>query len=226
MKQCPKCGEIKPLTAFSINRVRKDGFCFQCKECSNIAKKAWYETNGERCRKYAKLYVMGHREQRRDYDRVNAKRVSETAKAWRLANAERQRKNVQNWNIAHPERRATNGETWRKNNPDRARLIVENRRARRDANGGMINVSEWQALLESHGKHCLCCGETKGLTLDHVIPLSRGGVHSISNAQPLCSRCNSTKGVKIGFDYRPYAFLWELSPNFIIKMPKQEVLVL
>lgn len=33
MKHCPRCGEMKPLAAFSKNRSRKDGVHSICKEC-------------------------------------------------------------------------------------------------------------------------------------------------------------------------------------------------
>ena len=41
---------------------------------------------------------------------------------------------------------------------------------------------------------CQYCGSTKNLTLDHVIPRSKGGKHSWDNVVTACERCNSRKG--------------------------------
>ncbi len=44
-------------------------------------------------------------------------------------------------------------------------------------------------------KHaCQYCGSTKKLTLDHVIPRSKGGKHSWDNVVIACEPCNSRKG--------------------------------
>lgn len=44
-------------------------------------------------------------------------------------------------------------------------------------------------------KHaCQYCGSTKKLTLDHVIPRSKGGNHTWDNVVIACERCNSRKG--------------------------------
>jgi 5-methylcytosine-specific restriction endonuclease McrA len=44
-------------------------------------------------------------------------------------------------------------------------------------------------------KHtCQYCGSTKQLTLDHVLPRSKGGKHSWDNVVIACERCNSLKG--------------------------------
>ena len=44
-------------------------------------------------------------------------------------------------------------------------------------------------------KHtCQYCGSTKQLTLDHIIPRSKGGKHTWDNVVIACERCNSRKG--------------------------------
>ena len=43
-------------------------------------------------------------------------------------------------------------------------------------------------------KHtCQYCGSMKHLTLDHVIPLSKGGKHSWDNVVTACESCNNSK---------------------------------
>lgn len=49
--------------------------------------------------------------------------------------------------------------------------------------------------------HCLACGSTGPLTVDHVIPLSKGGANTLKNLQPLCEACNQAKGTR-KVDYR------------------------
>lgn len=44
---------------------------------------------------------------------------------------------------------------------------------------------------------CQYCGETPGrqlLTVDHVVPRSRGGIHDWTNLVTACTRCNQKKG--------------------------------
>lgn len=44
-------------------------------------------------------------------------------------------------------------------------------------------------------KHtCQYCGSTKRLTIDHVIPRSKGGQHTWDNVVTACDHCNSHKG--------------------------------
>ncbi|ALG67164.1 HNH endonuclease [Beggiatoa leptomitoformis] len=44
-------------------------------------------------------------------------------------------------------------------------------------------------------KHtCQYCGSTKNLTIDHVIPRSKGGKHVWDNVVTACGRCNNRKG--------------------------------
>ncbi|MBF2028905.1 MAG: HNH endonuclease [Oscillatoriales cyanobacterium C42_A2020_001] len=47
---------------------------------------------------------------------------------------------------------------------------------------------------------CQYCGSTKRLTLDHVMPRSRGGSHTWDNVVAACERCNSRKGDRTPFE--------------------------
>ena len=48
-------------------------------------------------------------------------------------------------------------------------------------------------------KKCIYCGAEEKLTLEHILPQSRGGPDEPSNAVLVCGRCNSRKGSE-----RPY----------------------
>lgn len=75
---------------------------------------------------------------------------------------------------------------------------------------------EWEDLLKKFDYRCVRCGihaeATRDglLTVDHVVPLSRGGTGYIDNIQPLCRSCNSWKGTRT-VDYRDHPFQ-EASP--------------
>lgn len=65
---------------------------------------------------------------------------------------------------------------------------------------------------------CQYCGSTKNLTIDHVIPTSKGGDHKWNNVITACKKCNQEKSDLVEPDipdkfkkdlglYRPHAFL-------------------
>ena len=56
-------------------------------------------------------------------------------------------------------------------------------------------------ILKRDNYKCLCCGVNHNLTIDHIIPIHKGGKNELSNLQTLCKSCNSKKGIKI-IDYR------------------------
>lgn len=51
-------------------------------------------------------------------------------------------------------------------------------------------------LVLSVGR-CAYCGNTENLTIDHIIPYSKGGKHNISNFQCLCFKCNRKKSDRL-----------------------------
>ncbi len=51
-----------------------------------------------------------------------------------------------------------------------------------------------QNIFRRDGGQCQYCGTPEDLTLDHVLPKSRGGRTSWDNLATACKRCNSRKG--------------------------------
>ena len=74
---------------------------------------------------------------------------------------------------------------------------------------GNLGVTR-KRLLKRDGYECTYWGSKKNLTVDHIIPKSRGGPNSWSNLVTYCFRCNSIKdnktpeeaGMKLRF--KPY----------------------
>jgi 5-methylcytosine-specific restriction endonuclease McrA len=51
-----------------------------------------------------------------------------------------------------------------------------------------------QNIFKRDGHRCVYCGTHEDLTLDHVLPKSRGGRTSWDNLVSACKRCNARKG--------------------------------
>ena len=60
----------------------------------------------------------------------------------------------------------------------------------------LFTYDERTAILKSTGGKCACCGcklTTKTLTVEHIIPISRGGKNDMENLTALCETCNKDK---------------------------------
>lgn len=82
---------------------------------------------------------------------------------------------------------------WQKNSRNRSikRLKKES---------GLHTFGEWELLKKQYGYTCPCCKLSEPqikLTIDHIIPLCKGGVDLIDNIQPLCLKCNMKKHTKV-----------------------------
>ena len=120
--------------------------------------------------------------------------TEEERKAQRLA-AGRERMN--RWRLANPKRVKEYNRQYVEQNRDREK---ERRRRWRMGKIGAIDPCAPQAT-ESAVAHrfqlfnnaCAYCGGDGRLHLDHVVPLSRGGMHTPGNLVPACERCNHSK---------------------------------
>lgn len=67
------------------------------------------------------------------------------------------------------------------------------RRARKVNNGGSATAEELKMLPD----FCVYCFAKDNLTVDHIIPLVKGGAGSIENLTTACVKCNLSKGTKL-----------------------------
>ena len=56
----------------------------------------------------------------------------------------------------------------------------------------LFNRDMRKILIDENSK-CNYCGTTEKLTIDHIIPISKGGKNEKENVQILCSICNNKK---------------------------------
>lgn len=171
---CSKCGESKPETEeFFRRRGTKDrgGLRPDCRDCSIARDRAYYEANLERERARRAAYRARTREQAKVRDQAYAQ--TPAGKATR-------KRAVQKY-------RRTEG----------GRLVDIQRRQRRRAAlasvGADLTKPQWRKIVRWFGRECAYCGATGRLTQDHVVPLHRGGLHTLRNVVPACPSCNSRK---------------------------------
>lgn len=60
------------------------------------------------------------------------------------------------------------------------------------------------ALIERDGYGCVECGAQDNMTVDHIIPLSKGGTDKLDNLRFLCRGCNSKKNDTLDFSEIKY----------------------
>lgn len=180
-KVCSRCGETKSVDEFWKDSRSSDGLRSACIVCLKKSR------DNDR------------------YRRANRDRATKARSEGRWNTAWRTTKE---WHARHREQqrryRARNRNQYRKRNSVRMKVFRSNQRSE----NGSITVQEWQDLCERYGNVCLSCGTPAAetpegrLTIDHVKPVSEGGLGDIENLQPLCMSCNRNKGTRT-VDYRP-----------------------
>jgi 5-methylcytosine-specific restriction endonuclease McrA len=110
------------------------------------------------------------------------------------------------WANKYPEKRRALMKKYRSLHKD----IVNDRcrlRRKRLRKLGTVRYKEWLEIKKKYNNQCVFCGiseielknkKNQSLSIDHIIPISKGGKNTIDNIQPLCLICNIRKGNKIG----------------------------
>lgn len=67
---------------------------------------------------------------------------------------------------------------------------------KRRTDGDGLSRTTWLALLEAFGHRCCYCRVGGKMTIEHLTPVSRGGLNEIGNLAPACGPCNGKKKAK------------------------------
>jgi 5-methylcytosine-specific restriction endonuclease McrA len=152
-----------------------------CKQCTSVANKKWREGN----REYNK-------ERLAKWDRENRDKRVERLRVRSMTEEQRQRKNFLM-------------RQWRKNNPERTREFDNSKRAKRRGAEGKFTNAEWKAIVNHFSGRCVYCGDKGKMTVEHIVPLSRGGRNNIQNIVPACLNCNCSKNSKTVKEWQEWA---------------------
>lgn len=182
-KVCQKCDMEKPLNEF---HKMKNSVKPRCKKCTSeirhIGKKrmidimfeSWINKVKQKIiREFSKRVVMTEK-QRILARRVYAKRASIKNKDYR-----------RNWLSTHREESRL---WWHKRNS----LI-------KSSEDGTVTADAIRGMMVEQGNKCKICQKNIEINyhIDHIIPISKKGKHSILNIQLLCPLCNKMKFNKI-----------------------------
>jgi 5-methylcytosine-specific restriction endonuclease McrA len=156
------------------------------KNQQKICSRRWYERNRDKAIKKAAVRRKAHPEKAAEYQAT-----------YRNTHPEKVAEIQATYYNTHPEKEAKRHATYRNTHPEEFRLSCAQRRAFKCSNtpiSDLLTSTEWLLILALADGHCAYCDKEAKLTLDHVIPLSKGGKHSKDNVVAACGHCNSSKG--------------------------------
>jgi len=87
------------------------------------------------------------------------------------------------------------------NRPQQPAAKAEKHLKRERTLGRVSPGFDWDEVLERYGHQCAFCSTEGILTVDHIIPISRGGGNWAWNIRPLCELCNFTKGSQLDAEF-------------------------
>jgi 5-methylcytosine-specific restriction endonuclease McrA len=197
-KRCSRCGVEKLASDFIAQRNRADGLCPYCNDCYRIVRRE----------KVIKSI---------DYDSLPTDKECAACRTIKPISEFTRNKGMyygidpyckqckrpiyRKWQDANREKVRAYVRAWAARNIVARKVNHQRRRARKKLAPGSFTKAEWQALCTWFYNRCLRCGGEGPLTIDHVIPISKGGPNTIDNLQPLCGPCNSSKNDNT-IDYR------------------------
>jgi 5-methylcytosine-specific restriction endonuclease McrA len=106
----------------------------------------------------------------------------------------------QKWRQANKEKHRQTNRAWEQSNPQKVKAFKSKRKALvRNASVHKITNAE---ILKLYSSPCFYCGLNGIMHIDHVVPISRGGNHSIGNLVAACQLCNLSKSSKTIMEWK------------------------
>ncbi len=166
MKYCRKCGD-ELVVGENWHLSYAGNSNYLCIKCEKVYSRQYYQGRWGEYVERSRQYRKDHPEKRREYDR--------------------------RYREAHRKQRRESKRQWRRDNPNKE-VAQKHRRRALKLNATVGEVDE--AAIYDRDKVCTYCGTDDDLTIDHLVPLARGGPHCQDNLAVACRSCNSSKGTK------------------------------
>ncbi len=202
-RRCTKCASTRPYSEFYKSKKAKSGYQSNCKTCANEAVKRSTEKNLPRYKETKKRYRSENNEyfvkKARQYYWQNPEKFRKKSRDWAANYKDQIAVSNARYKRANAARLKEQSKVWRQNNVDK--VIAQNhaRRVRLRENG-VYSVSK-KDINRMLNQPCFYCGASSQ-HLDHVVPVSRGGTHSIGNLVQSCASCNLSKSDKFITEWR------------------------
>lgn len=168
-----KCAAYRERRRTSVN-CQRFGTCVVCGDAFTT-RQAFRMFCSARCK-----WRSDRRRWRQDPAKVRAR-----VHAWYRLNTDRAKHRAKLWNHANREAKYRLRQAYRQ----------------RAQAAGRLPLRVWLGILQSYENRCAYCGESARLTIDHRVPLSRGGLNSSDNIKPACRSCNSKKATRSEDDF-------------------------
>ena len=174
------------------------------KECNRLR----YLRDRERIKASVAEYRLNNPEKvkefKYEYYLKNKIKIHEKGKNWIVENIEKHRKYKKQWQFDNPDKMKKYRRSYRKNHPEQIRDDAQRRRVMK-LNGYHEKINSLK-IYERDQWICQLCDEkvdkflkwpdSLSPSLDHIIPLSKGGSHTMKNVQCAHLICNIKAGNK------------------------------
>lgn len=208
-KICSKCNRSFPATDeyFHRQKLGKYGFTSRCKTCKREINRQWAEDNADHVKEVTHQYYIEHRIQRAEYAKrwheSNRERIRERQRRYRIENYEARLAHERQYRAQNRDKEKERHQRYQKENNDKIRVHTHNRRARiRAASGRFTSADIERQLKGQKGKCYYASPECRGkLTIEHLVPLKRGGTNSADNIVLACEFHNFSKQDKLPHEF-------------------------
>jgi len=203
MKKCNKCGEIRPLDQFSTRSDSADGLRQTCKPCNRAYHRIYHAAHLDEFATYSRAWRQANPDEAsaatRNWYAANRDKFAVWHRAHRALHPEKAAASHRAYYVANRESIAAKSRVYQAANPEQSAATGQRRRARRLGNGVfVVTAAEIAAMLS---KPCYICGAPSE-HVDQIMPIARGGRHSIGNLAGACAQCNQRKGIKFLIEHK------------------------